>query len=476
MSFVFYDTETTGLKPGFDQIVQFAAIRTDAYLVELDRFEIRCRLQPHVIPHPSALRANRISIARLTEASQPSHYEMVCAIRRRLAAWGPGIFIGYNSIRFDEEMLRHAFFQSLFPAYLTSAPGNGRTDAMNLLLAACAEPEPCLTLPIGPTGRTTFRLEAVAEANGLTLGPAHDALVDAATTLELCRRIRTSAPDVWHRFIRFSNKAVVRDFVETEEMFFLTRFFGGEANHSLVARLGSPAGDANGHLCWDLAQDPALLDDALADALTEAVLRKGGPVKRLRTNAAPALCASWEAPDAWFGIDAATAEGRAAWLRENPGFCGRAMSAYTDLWADTPPAVHPEQQLYNGVFPGPSDEALMVDFHEEGKRRRLEIVERLEDSRAKVFGRRLIYCEHRSALNETERSEADIALAESLVDERGAGLTLPQALILVEEALAAGGEDPDGVLAEYQVWLKARLARTVAFLGRPPVTSVAPAV
>lgn len=44
MPYVFYDTETTGTKTAFDQILQFAAIRTDDDLCELDRFNIRCRL------------------------------------------------------------------------------------------------------------------------------------------------------------------------------------------------------------------------------------------------------------------------------------------------------------------------------------------------------------------------------------------------------------------------------------------------
>ena len=55
MAYVFYDTETTGIDTTFDQILQFAAIRTDEDLNELDRFEIRCRLLPHVIPAPGAL-------------------------------------------------------------------------------------------------------------------------------------------------------------------------------------------------------------------------------------------------------------------------------------------------------------------------------------------------------------------------------------------------------------------------------------
>ena len=65
LSFVFFDTETTGLKHGFDQIVHFAAIRTDANLNEIERFEARSRLLPHVLPHPAALRTNGLPIGRL---------------------------------------------------------------------------------------------------------------------------------------------------------------------------------------------------------------------------------------------------------------------------------------------------------------------------------------------------------------------------------------------------------------------------
>ena len=55
MPYVFYDTETTGTDTVFDQILQFAAIRTDDDLNELERFSLRCRLLPHIIPSPIAL-------------------------------------------------------------------------------------------------------------------------------------------------------------------------------------------------------------------------------------------------------------------------------------------------------------------------------------------------------------------------------------------------------------------------------------
>ena len=38
-TYLFYDLETTGLNPCFDQVLQFAAIRTDLSLNEIERHE-----------------------------------------------------------------------------------------------------------------------------------------------------------------------------------------------------------------------------------------------------------------------------------------------------------------------------------------------------------------------------------------------------------------------------------------------------
>ncbi len=116
MAFIFYDTETTGLETAFDQILQFAAIKTDNDLNELDRFDIRCRLMPHMVPSPGALRVTGVTPAMLTNPNLPSHYEATCQIRAKLIEWSPAVFIGNNSIAFDEELLRQALFQTLHPA------------------------------------------------------------------------------------------------------------------------------------------------------------------------------------------------------------------------------------------------------------------------------------------------------------------------------------------------------------------------
>ena len=152
MALVFYDTETTGTDPFFDQILQFAAIKTDEQFNELDRFEIRCRLLPHVVPHPMAMLVTGVTAEMLTDTSLPTHYEMMCAIKQKLEEWSPAIFIGYNSLRFDEAMLRSAFYQNLLPIYLTNTNGNGRTDALQLMQASTIFSPGTLTIPLNEKG------------------------------------------------------------------------------------------------------------------------------------------------------------------------------------------------------------------------------------------------------------------------------------------------------------------------------------
>lgn len=64
-TFLFYDLETTGLNKCFDQVVQFAAIRTNTQFHELERYSTLVKLRPDVIYSPEAIMTNRISIARI---------------------------------------------------------------------------------------------------------------------------------------------------------------------------------------------------------------------------------------------------------------------------------------------------------------------------------------------------------------------------------------------------------------------------
>jgi len=76
MTYIFYDTETTGKLTAFDQILQFAAIKTDAELNVVDTFNIRCRLLPYIVPAPGALLTTGVTVADITGCPL-SHFEMM---------------------------------------------------------------------------------------------------------------------------------------------------------------------------------------------------------------------------------------------------------------------------------------------------------------------------------------------------------------------------------------------------------------
>lgn len=463
MSFVFYDTETTGLSIGFDQIVHFAAIRTDADLNPTARFEVRSRLLPYVTPHPGALRTNGLPIAELNHARHPSHFEMVAQVRACLRAWSPALFVGFNSIRFDEELLRQAFFQSLLPPYLTTSHGNGRTDALNLALAAAAVTPACLEVPLGPNGRRTFRLDQLATANGLVRGRAHDAMVDAETTLELCRRVRERAPDVWQRFVRFSTKAAVAAFLDGEDAVILSEFFANEAYHAPVADLGPDPRQANVRLCLHLREDPAELASISDDELRARLAGKPSPIRRVRTNAAPAVAAVYDFPEPLLeGVDVTAAEAWGRQVRADPALCARLVRLYAEERDEYPAAVHVEKQIY-ARFPSPDDERRMEAFHAAGWRERPAIVESFDDARLRRFGRRILHAEHRSLLTEGVCAEADRDVTDRLADEAAGGLTLVEAMRETALLMADAQGDPNGVLADYHAFLGARLERVTAF-------------
>lgn len=162
MPFVFFDTETTGTNTAFDQVVQFAAVRTDDQLNELEIFEVRSRLLPNVVPSPVAMRVNGLTAHQLTDPTLPSHYAMVRQIRQKLLSWSPAVFVGFNSLHFDEHLLRQAFYKTLHSPYLTNTGGNSRADAMRLVQASTVYAPGALVVPENEGSHTTYKLDQLA--------------------------------------------------------------------------------------------------------------------------------------------------------------------------------------------------------------------------------------------------------------------------------------------------------------------------
>jgi exodeoxyribonuclease-1 len=187
-TYLFYDIETTGLNRAFDQILRFAAIRTDLQLTEIERHLIRIRLRPDVIPSPAALLTNGLSVSDLTEGA--GEFEAVREIHDLMNRPGT-ISIGYNTLGFDDEFLRFTFYRNLLSPYTHQYRNQcRRMDIFPMTIIYHLFRPELLNWP-DIDGRPSLKLEHIAQANRLVDGPHHDAMVDTEATLALARMLAT---------------------------------------------------------------------------------------------------------------------------------------------------------------------------------------------------------------------------------------------------------------------------------------------
>jgi exodeoxyribonuclease I len=408
MNFAFYDLETTGISPAFDQPLQFAAILTDAEFREIERVNLRCRIAPHIIPSPWALAVTGVRPAQLTDPSLPTLFEFTQEIGALIERWSPAIWTGFNSIRFDEEMLRQAFYQNLQPdVFATQFNGNSRFDVLTALYAVWHRQPDLFDWPVDADGRVRFKLDRIAPLNGFAAHNAHDALGDVEATIHIARQIAQRAPDLWAELLANRDKAHVQSSLATfQPIALVERFGGGLPRATIGCFCGASASNPNHAAFFDLdAADPADLLVADDAALLAAVDATPKVIRSVTINKSPALL-SVAAPSA-------DQLRRAEMIANAPEFrirVGRALAARfpEDTAAPTPPV---EKQI-NGGFYSNADKALLVEFQRADWRRRQEIVATLGDTRLRQLGRRLVAFYAPELLSHDERAQYRVWLEE----------------------------------------------------------------
>jgi exodeoxyribonuclease I len=447
MPYVFYDTETTGTETAFDQILQFAAIRTDDDLNELDHFNIRCGLLPHIVPSPGALRVNQVTPAMLIDPTLPTHYEMICQIRDKLLEWSPAIFIGFNSINFDENLLHQAFFQTLHPVYLTNTNGNARSDAMRVAHATSVYAPDSIAVPIDDRGRETFRLDRLAPANGYSHEGAHEAMADVVATIYMARLIRDRAPDIWQAMDRATTGAAVKEFVHAESMFSLTERHFGRTYSWLVTPCGENPEDDGQLAVFDLFYDPDEYRSLSAEELVGVLSGRAKAIRSLRASAQPIIMPATAPPEGTKAAQIPPDEirRRVEVVRGDPDFQTRVGRAQALLFTDEAPSPHVEQRIYDDL-PNAGDQALMEQFHGADWVERAALAAQIEDARISEFAYRLIYFERPDLLSGAKSVELDTWIAQRALteDDSVPWMTVGKALLETDDLLkAASGEEAE---------------------------------
>ena len=374
-SFLFYDLETFGADPRRSRIAQFAAIRTDEALNEIDE-PISFFVQPadDLLPSPVATLITGIAPqdALRDGVNEAAAFARIVEEMARPETCSAG----YNSIRFDDEFVRYGLYRNFHDAYEREwKAGNSRWDVLDALrLMHALRPEGIAWRQREDGGGTSFKLEHLAEDNGLRIGDAHEALSDVRATIGIARLFRQHQPRLWDYALRLRNKRYAASLLDTTDMTPLLhvsqRYPASRLCAAPVIPLARhPQIDAR-VIVLDLDSEPDALLDLDADAIAErlyirqADLPEGEarvPLKEVHTNKCPALVA-WEhlreADFARLGIDPDAVQRRAARVRAaGPAIAEKVRRVFArERPADS---VDVDAALYDG-FIGDGDKRLLA--------------------------------------------------------------------------------------------------------------------
>jgi len=193
-SFLWHDYETFGTDPRRDRPAQFAALRTDAELNEIGApLMWYCQPTNDYLPDPQACLITSITPQQCLQRGL-REYQFAARIEGELAQPGT-IGVGYNSIRFDDEVTRFLFWRNLIDPYAREWQNQcGRWDLLDVVRMAYALRPEGIEWPRNGDGQPSFRLEHLTQANGLAHEAAHDALSDVRATIALARLVRARQP------------------------------------------------------------------------------------------------------------------------------------------------------------------------------------------------------------------------------------------------------------------------------------------
>jgi exodeoxyribonuclease I len=202
-TFLFYDLETSGLNKCFDQVIEFAAIRTDTDLVEISRDHFYLNLTKDTMPSPGAFITHRLSLKKI--ANGQAENEGVRKIHELMNTPGT-ISIGYNSLSFDDEFMRFSFAKCLLAPYTHQyLDGCGRADLYPLVVLYYLYQNKALSWP-KVDGNVSMKLEHIASTNDWLVGQAHHAMTDVVATLSLARALKKDG-DMWNFAMQYFDKA-----------------------------------------------------------------------------------------------------------------------------------------------------------------------------------------------------------------------------------------------------------------------------
>ncbi|WP_194206497.1 exodeoxyribonuclease I [Superficieibacter sp. 1612_C1] len=362
--FLFHDYETFGTSPALDRPAQFAAIRTDADFTVTGEPEVfYCKPADDYLPQPEA-----VMITGITPQEALAKGDNEATFARRihdLFTVPKTCVVGYNNVRFDDEVTRNIFYRNFYDPYAWSwQHDNSRWDLLDAMRACYALRPEGINWPENDEGLPSFRLEHLTKANGIEHSNAHDAMADVYATIAMAKLLKTRQPRLFDYLYTYRGKNKLMTLIDVPQMkplVHVSGMFGAwRGNTSLVAPLAWHPENRNAVIMVDLAEDVSVLLALDADALRERLYTAKAdlgdalpvPVKLVHLNKCPVLAQqnTLRPEDAdRLGINRQRCLDNLKILRENPQVREKVVAIFADAEPFVP-SDNVDTQLYNGFF------------------------------------------------------------------------------------------------------------------------------
>ena len=363
-SLYWYDYETFGADPRRDRPVQFAGIRTDLDLNILGApLTLYCRPSDDFLPHPEACLITGITPQKALAEGVPEA-EFIRRIHNEFSRPRTCI-VGYNNIRFDDEVTRFTLYRNFYDAYAHEwQNGNSRWDIIDMLRLTHALRPEGINWPINGEAKTSFRLDQLTVANHIEHGSAHDALADVEATIAMAKLIRQRQPRLYDFVFNHRGKQQVLELLQIHNpapVVHVSSMYQAEQGCiALVLPLCMHPSNKNEVLVYDLRIDPQAYLQLDVDAIQQRLFTRTDelpegmqrlPVKGVHINkcpvVVPANTLTPEAAEKW-GINLEAAEKYQERLVNARNFIRNLQSAYGKRQFEN--SNDPDLMLYEGGF------------------------------------------------------------------------------------------------------------------------------
>ncbi len=373
-SMYWHDYETFGANPQRDRPVQFAGIRTDEDLnIISDPLMIYCKPADDFLPVPEACLITGITPQHAL-SNGVCEVDFIGQIHREFSQPKTCV-VGYNNIRFDDEVTRYTLYRNFFDPYAREwQNGNSRWDIIDMVrLTRALRPEG-IKWPDYDDGTPCFKLEEISKANGVLHEAAHDALSDVIATIEVAKLIKNAQPKLYDYIYSMRDKRKVQSLLDCIKkvpvVHVSSRYPSSQGCLALVIPIAQHATNKNAVIVYDLREDPTEMLAMSAEQIharifvSNADLEQRGetriPLKLVHINKCPVVVPEnvmSEGQADKYGIDKTKANQYTQQIKDASGLEAKLQQVFS--MGEYEESTDPDLMLYGGGFFSDADKRKM---------------------------------------------------------------------------------------------------------------------